>query len=406
MNSNLQKLKIEHFGPIVSTGKNHITFKRCTVFIGDQGTGKSTIVKVYSTLTWIEKAIISKKIYKKLSISDVKKLFTQQNIPEDYFVKNTLIEYINSQIKITITNIDVNIEKKNNDDNIYVCPKIQYVPSERNVLSTIENLNNISGLSEMVLQYNNEFNLAKNNIISLDFQGFILKYDKKKYGTIVVAKESNSKVKLSQASSGVQSVYPLLFVSRYLKNTLSLDVLSRLKMSDPNRRQEFLNLLKDDSLKNNVLNYLTSGIKNDLLKSISKISKNDYEWLINSCFIEIVEEPEQNLFPISQVEVIKNLIIDTNGKNDKLVITTHSPYILSQLNNYIFANSQYINNKVKIKEIPNNLFLDFNGVSAYKISSGKVKSIIDNEYGGIDVLEIDECSRIINKVFAKLFKDE
>ena len=140
----------------------------------------------------------------------------------------------------------------------------------------------------------------------------------------------------------------------------------------------------------------------DLFKSLNA-DEDIIKRIVNSCFIEIVEEPEQNLFPISQVEVLKSIVEDTNGENDKLIMTTHSPYILSQINNYIFAKSQNDLKNVSIKEIPSSLYVDYNDVSAYKIVDGYVNDIMDKEYGGIDVNEIDECSRNITKVFDKLF---
>ena len=51
-----------------------------------------------------------------------------------------------------------------------------------------------------------------------------------------------------------------------------------------------------------------------------------------SAFINIVEEPEQNLFPTSQWEMLKALLTFNNmtGENE-LIMTTHSPYIISYL---------------------------------------------------------------------------
>lgn len=52
----------------------------------------------------------------------------------------------------------------------------------------------------------------------------------------------------------------------------------------------------------------------------------------NECFLNIVEEPEQNLFPISQKEVLHKLlsVFNSNPFNG-LIITTHSPYIIDEL---------------------------------------------------------------------------
>ena len=57
----MAKLKIRNIGPIKSTDNlqnGYLDFDGVTLFIGNQGTGKSTISKIYSTLSWIEKALV------------------------------------------------------------------------------------------------------------------------------------------------------------------------------------------------------------------------------------------------------------------------------------------------------------------------------------------------------------
>lgn len=51
-----------------------------------------------------------------------------------------------------------------------------------------------------------------------------------------------------------------------------------------------------------------------------------------TAFMNIVEEPEQNLFPSSQWQMLQSLLQfnNMNGGN-KLIITTHSPYIINYL---------------------------------------------------------------------------
>lgn len=51
-----------------------------------------------------------------------------------------------------------------------------------------------------------------------------------------------------------------------------------------------------------------------------------------TAFINIVEEPEQNLFPVSQRNMLYSLLEFNNySAENKLVITTHSPYIINDL---------------------------------------------------------------------------
>jgi AAA15 family ATPase/GTPase len=51
-----------------------------------------------------------------------------------------------------------------------------------------------------------------------------------------------------------------------------------------------------------------------------------------SAFINIVEEPEQNLFPTSQRHILNSLLeFGQMNNGNMLVITTHSPYIINYL---------------------------------------------------------------------------
>ena len=60
------------------------------------------------------------------------------------------------------------------------------------------------------------------------------------------------------------------------------------------------------------------------------------ERFVNTTLLQIVEEPEQNLYPTSLVSAIRKLIKNTTSIG-RLIVTTHSPYILSTVNNFMFA---------------------------------------------------------------------
>lgn len=400
-----QELVIKNFGPIGNARNKPLKFKRCTVFIGDQGSGKSSVVKLYSTLTWLEKYIIAKKNTSIRSLKEFKNILSQQNIPNEYINKDTVIEYISKAIHISIINNRLEINKIVHFNDEYICPKIQYVPSERNILSVASKLKEIAGIPEMLTVFNREFELACENINNIVFQKYILHYDSKKRDNYVYIKNKNAEVKLSQASSGLQSVFPLIFVSNFIKKRINENFLERLRNSDDIRRQNVVNLIGDASLKDKINTYIMSKVNKLSVNEIKALEKNFLN-IINSCFIEIVEEPEQNLFPLSQVEILNNLIKDTSGEGDKLIITTHSPYILSQLNNYIFADEKKTDKNNSFNKKYKNLFIPYKDISAFKIENGKIKSIKDKDFRGINVSEIDKCSRNISKEFEEILDME
>ena len=59
-------------------------------------------------------------------------------------------------------------------------------------------------------------------------------------------------------------------------------------------------------------------------------------------FVNVVEEMELNLFPTSQEKVLYELLADTNsGEDNRLVLTTHSPYVINYLTLAVKAKQVY-----------------------------------------------------------------
>ena len=84
---------------------------------------------------------------------------------------------------------------------------------------------------------------------------------------------------------------------------------------------------------------LNSSQKEERIKEI------DFKYL-NTCFVNIVEEPEQNLYPSSQWQLLQRLLEFNNYKEaSKLIMTSHSPYIVNYLS--ISIQGGYLKNKIK-----------------------------------------------------------
>ena len=70
---------------------------------------------------------------------------------------------------------------------------------------------------------------------------------------------------------------------------------------------------------------ISKSVSNETLAEIATIA-NKYT---NSFFLNIVEEPEQNLFPESQMKNLAFLLEAANVNDEnKIVMPTHSPYVL------------------------------------------------------------------------------
>jgi len=118
----------------------------------------------------------------------------------------------------------------------------------------------------------------------------------------------------------------------------------------------------------------------------------------------IIEEPELNLFPTEQFELLKFMISNSGS----LTIATHSPYILSGLNILLYAHniahkdSSFYEKVDKI--IPSKYWIDPNEFSAYLFDNGEAVSILEN--GLISDNAIDDASDYYNDIFDEISEIE
>jgi len=122
--------------------------------------------------------------------------------------------------------------------------------------------------------------------------------------------------------------------------------------------------------------------------------------------IILIDEIDLHLHPSWQREIIKKLCI--TFPNCQFFITTHSPYVLTSVNNLIEA-GRVVSKDSKLKEqvsniIGGNLFLNDVDVKAYSIIDGKVKDILNQEEGLIMADDIDDTSDKTEEEYIKLLE--
>jgi predicted ATPase len=122
-----------------------------------------------------------------------------------------------------------------------------------------------------------------------------------------------------------------------------------------------------------------------------------------------IEEPEAHLFPSAQRSIIELIATVFNYRKEKLqfFITTHSPYVLTAINNllqagllYEEANQDALHQLEKI--VPKYKALNTSELSAYVLANGKCSSIICSDTGLIDAKIIDSVSDDLAIEFDKL----
>ena len=387
----MQRIVIKNVGPILNA---EIEIKKIVVLIGENAIGKSTIIKLMSTFLWIEKALFrgaEKKWFEKEN--RLKNVFLPYHRIENFLESNSIIEYYGKAFTIKYANNKIFIDST--ADNSYQLPQIMYVPAERNFLTYLRTTKDFK--SEGALQdFDNERFKALNDLkgsLSLPFRDFEIEYNKRH--DMLYVKNRNHKIKITEAASGLQSSVPLYLVSNYLaklvQNNESYDTMSS---GDIRTFQKDINdIMNDSNLSEQQKHIAISALSNKFNKK---------------AFINIVEEPEQNLFPISQMNMIKSLVsICNQNDHNKLLLSTHSPYVLATVNNLILAKriGKEYPNEVEAK-INKQYWLNFNDVYAGIVQDGKMEQIIDKEFDMIQIEQIDSVSRIINDEFDFLYQYE
>ena len=396
-------IAIRNIGPIKEV--KEIYLNKINVFMGLQSSGKSTIAKIISFCTWVEKDVATSQ---SLSEYQENKTYFRERLEsfhkiKGYFNSDSYIHYKSEVIDIVWENEECSISWV--DKYAYKRSKIAYIPSERNMVilpearkSEFGNTNIRSFLFdwfETRKKYSNENKLS---VLNLGVNYYYVEGSEEDH---IKGNVNNTEydILLSNASSGVQSITPLIAMIEHLtkwiynEDTISFEqnerrqrvnnILFREKVLKPYYKKEELS--KEDRQKL-VKDFMTKLEKKDkeawTLFNIAKTISGNLFKTNNSQFI--IEEPEQNLFPETQRDLVYYLLQKCLAKEEnRLTFTTHSPYILYALNNCMMAG--LVSDKMNKKELNK---LKCNGskvppsfVSIYEIRNGVVDKTIQGEDG-------------------------
>lgn len=383
----MSRIKIKNFGPIKTGYQENggwLEIKKVTVFIGNQGSGKSTVAKLISTFTWIEKALVrgdyNKKWFERKN--KLKNQYLNYHRLENYFktsgVDNTVIEYEGDAYYIKYEDGLLSINEVRNK--AYLLPQIMYVPAERNFITYVKTPKELKLSSESLKEFLTEFDNAKNEMKGLEklpINNVDVEYDK--LNDTLNLKGEGYKVMLTEASSGFQSLVPLYLVSGYLANSVKKQSESNKEPMSSEELQRFKKgveeIWSNDSLTDEQKRVALSVLS-------SKFNK--------TAFINIVEEPEQNLFPSSQWQMLQSLLkYNDMNKGNKLIMTTHSPYIINYLS--ISIQGKYLEGMVKKSTKKDELL-----VKLYELIPEKAMVSADN----VIVFQLNEEDGSIKKLDA------
>lgn len=385
-----EKLIVKNFGPIKNA---ELDLKKVTVFIGPQGSGKSSLAKliaIFNNSQFIVDAFIGKStdeyfakyqsqhFLKKdsfiayesdkysatfkpnqlleLNTKRENDIFKGQNFDET----NTLTlqkikgEWLKVQERISRGTTNQNtifllhtlpfLQKRINE----LISNIKYIPTDRLLISSISDsilglLRAEVALQKSTIEFGADFEISRQSSpeLLIDYLNITYKYEN---GKNLVFHNDTESVPLSASASGFQSTIPVHL-------------------------------------------------------AVEHFSKED-----NTYFI--IEEPELNLFPTTQKNLVAYLTNKCTIGNNELLITTHSPYILSSLNNLLVAFKIAKEMPERSEEIaaiiPEKHWLNPEDLAAYYVADGTVLSIINPKTGLISENELDSVSEDIGGEFDEL----
>jgi len=392
----MKHLIIKNIGPIKDVS---IELKRINVLIGLQSSGKSTISKIACYCAWAEKEIVTAQSpdYFRKKGNFESNLIVFHKL-KGYFTEDSSIEYETNVMKFSFVKRDesFNFEWKNRLD--YIRPKLIYIPAERNIVASIPNWFEVKLEDNNIHSFMADWEEARKyyaeqplQILNLKAKYFFNKQDSKDR---VIVEEKNE-IDFTNASSGLQSLIPLSVIMKFVtkgiyeeKEKISIKDLTTNKKLGASIRK----LLESEKENRDF------DIEKEYARIIEKMTKPNFSAIF-------LEEPEENLYPVTQRDLMNDLMHSVNNtdRRHSVVITTHSPYILTSLNNLLYAAEVGKQKKEEtIKIVPQKYWVDFNEVGTWFVKNGKISSILDEKEKQIRAEKIDELSRQLNREFDKL----
>ncbi len=355
-----ENLIIKNFGPIKSV---ELELNRFNIFIGDQGTGKSTVAKLLIAIqntSYVDlREVVSTDSKSKESLLFIEHLDILGI--HSYLFDSTEIFFTNSKFSFHFKNGVVKLIEKEISSENRVFYDFNYIPSERSLAVTlIDSLFALiqagAALPYLFTRFGNKFQRARKELTQFDYSNIIRVNYSYKNNKDVILLSNGKELPLHESSSGIQSAISLLLVFDYIIST--------------------------------------SGAGNLL----------------------VIEEPELNCFPDTQSKLmnhfasmnIEQLEKEEVHYRNRLFFTTHSPYILTSLNNLMAAFSAGLKyEKETDLVIEKKFWLNPADVSAYMmLPDGTGIDIMDRKEGLIKADMIDSISGKLNEQFDSLLNLE
>lgn len=407
----MASLTIKNIGPVVGV---KLELSSVNVLMGPQGCGKSTIAKIISFCCWLEKDCLIR-----MSTEHVDKEYVNTHLIEfyrmkSYFWRDSYICYEGRAVNFLYEKGNVTVARTERFLSSAV-GKVSYLPAERNVI-LLPNIGQIPMDMDYLRSYIFDWLALRGRfdgesaigLLDMDAEYY---YDDNQKRDVVRLNGRNN-IMLTEASSGIQSVTPLYASVKYLteviyskKESISFDRQRLIDSSVASVQAEVIDSIgKEQNAQDpageglGLYNIIDGSEIDTRLEAIKdNISRTHFANII-------MEEPELSIFPQSQVAMVRDFLKMLDTERDMLVFTTHSPYVLYALNNYMLGWLAKENMEEEGEEgllAQADAFVNPKKVSVWEIKDGKFQPIEDSENGTIQ----DANGLIRGNYFDRVMKD-
>lgn len=371
-NMKKESIHIVNFGPIKDVCIEDI--KPFMVFIGESGSGKSTIIKLIALFRWIYKMMCIRTFLKSSGVKNTFKFRFDtylKNNEQDHFVKSdTKITYTNGSIKLVFTKDGLTGSNVSVPSEEISLEKLSFVADKRIVIpDMISNNFSIRKGSFYLTETYSDYLLATDKFKSLDIPFLNVRWEVRKtsnsakHRLISLDEHNPYDIELNEASSGMQTTTSLAVIVEYFA--------------------KYYDLI--ESINKSILSYASKSDNWMTFKAVTNLG--DFKHRRVSLFIE---EPELSLFPNAQdglMQFIANRCFNTpHDYSMNVLMTTHSPYIFNFLNVLMAETSE------------SGTHIDSEQVGAYMVLNGTASSLICSDMKGRKLIETSDLTEEMQKI--------
>lgn len=341
----MKHLVIRNLGPLKEAD---IELKRINVIIGSQCSGKSCVLKTACYCTWVEKRIeLTQTADFFAKDGNFLKELERFHKLKGYIKKNTFISYESDFMSFSFDNATntFKFDWKEGRWN-YRRSKVTYIPAERNLVAAIPNWFQVKFADDNIHDFMADWETARQattNDLSVLNLGVLYHYDTNtKSDKVLVA--DGVILDFTNTSSGLQSIIPLYVHLNYLSLLKEKKIVNN-SITGSTEKSSLSDIIfshfipiygRSVSKKEIEKNHLTILFEIDgksyslHVSDVKNIQNILFQYLVTDHCDIFLEEPEANLFPPTQSNLVEWLLSLTKGEQpNNLFVATHSPYILN-----------------------------------------------------------------------------